>query len=59
MGAPRCGWSGTETVGTQPRTVRSTHIYADRSEVVVEALAPPDVFGQADSAACSRRSCAR
>jgi hypothetical protein len=35
---------GTETVGSERRMVRSTHIFRDRSEVVVEALAPPAAF---------------
>jgi len=43
-GRPALRLVGTETVGTQPRMVRSTHIFTDHSEVVVEALAPPDAF---------------
>src|SRR4029078_7123543 len=43
-GRPALQVVGTETVGTQPRMVRSTHIFTDHSEVVVEALAPPDAF---------------
>ena len=36
---------GVETVAGQRRMVRSTHIFRERSEVVVEALAPPAAFG--------------
>ena len=43
-GRPALRLVGTETVGTQPRMVRSTHIFTNHSEVVVEALAPPDAF---------------
>lgn len=39
---------GTETVSGQPRVVRSTHVYAFGSEVVVDAYAPPSAFGQVD-----------
>jgi hypothetical protein len=39
---------GTETISGQPRTVRSTHVYAFRGEVVVDAFAPADVFGRVD-----------
>ena len=45
-GRPALRLVGTETVGTQPRMVRSTHIFTDHSEVVVEALAPPDAFAE-------------
>jgi len=43
-GHPALVLVGTETVGTERRKVRSTHIFRDRSEVVVEALAPPAAF---------------
>lgn len=39
---------GTETVSGQPRTVRSTHVYAFGAEVVVDAFAPADVFRRVD-----------
>jgi hypothetical protein len=39
---------GVETVGGERRMVRSTHIFRDRSEVVVEALAPPAAFAGLD-----------
>jgi hypothetical protein len=39
---------GTETNSGQPRTVRSTHVYAFGAEVVVDAYAPADVFGRVD-----------
>ncbi len=35
-----------ETINGKPRTVRSTHVYAEGGEVVVDAYAPPDVFGK-------------
>jgi hypothetical protein len=47
-GHPAVQVRGTETVAGQPRSVRSTHVYADGGEVVVDAFAPADVFGQAD-----------
>jgi len=34
-----------ETVAGQRRMVRSSHVFRERSEVVVEALAPPAAFG--------------
>ena len=38
-----------ETVAGQPRRVRSTHIYANGSEVVVDAFAPKDQYAQVES----------
>jgi hypothetical protein len=35
---------GDETVAGQPRRVRSTHIYAESSEVVIDAFAPADQY---------------
>lgn len=35
---------GDETVAGQPRRVRSTHIYAESSEVVIDAFAPVDQY---------------
>lgn len=43
-GAPAIVLAGTETVGGRRRTVRSSHVFGQRSEVVVEALAPPPAF---------------
>jgi hypothetical protein len=47
-GHPAIQVRGTETVGGQPRSVRSTHVYAYGGEVVLDAFAPANVFGQAD-----------
>ena len=47
-GHPAVQVRGTETVAGQPRSVRSTHVYAGGGEVVVDAFAPANVFGQAD-----------
>jgi hypothetical protein len=33
-----------ETVAGQPRVVRSTHVYGNGAEVVIDAFAPPNVF---------------
>lgn len=38
-----------ETVAGQPRRVRSTHIYAAGSEVVVDAFAPADQYEQVET----------
>jgi hypothetical protein len=38
-----------ETVAGQPRKVRSTHIYAYGGEVVVDAFAPPGMFGRLET----------
>jgi hypothetical protein len=35
---------GDETVAGEPRRVRSTHIYTDESEFVIDAFAPADQF---------------
>jgi hypothetical protein len=47
-GHPAIQVRGTETLAGQPRTVRSTHVYAFGGEVVVDAFAPANVFGQVD-----------
>jgi hypothetical protein len=39
---------GDETVAGQPRRVRSTHIYAASSEVVVDAFAPADQYAKVE-----------
>jgi hypothetical protein len=44
-GRPALQIVGVETVAGVRRMVRSTHVFRDRSEVVVEALAPPAAFG--------------
>lgn len=43
----------TESVDGTRREVRSTHVYADRAEIVVDALAPPAVFAGLDRAVFS------
>jgi hypothetical protein len=50
-GAPAVQIRATETIAGQPRTVRSTHIYKHRSEVVVDAYAPAEDFRRADALA--------
>jgi len=47
-GHPAIEVRGTETVGGRPQAVRSTHVYAFGAEVVVDAFAPANVFGQVD-----------
>jgi len=42
---------GTETVDGQPRTVRSTHVYAFGGELVVDAIAPAADFKRVDAEA--------
>lgn len=49
-GAPAVVVRGSETVGGQPRLVRSTHVYAAAAEVVVDAYAPPALFAGVDRA---------
>jgi hypothetical protein len=44
-GRPALQIVGVETVAGERRMVRSTHVFRDRTEVVVEALAPPAAFG--------------
>ena len=48
-GRPAVVVRGTETVAGQPRTVRSTHIYAFGGEVVVDAIAPAEDFKRVDA----------
>jgi hypothetical protein len=43
-GRPALEIVGVETAGDQRRMVRSTHVFRQGSEVVVEALAPPAIF---------------
>ncbi len=43
-GRPALQIVGTETVGGERRMVRSTHIFRDGSEIVVETLAPAAIF---------------
>jgi hypothetical protein len=47
-GKPGVVLRGTETVGDQPRTVRSTHVYAFGGELVVDAFAPAADFKRVD-----------
>ena len=47
-GRPALELVGTETIAGERRMVRSTHIFRDRSEIVVEALAPPGSFAALD-----------
>jgi hypothetical protein len=47
-GHPAVQLHGTETVAGQPRTVRSTHVYAGGGEVVVDAFAPEQDFKRVD-----------
>jgi hypothetical protein len=47
-GHPAIQVRGTETLAGQPRTVRSTHVYAFGGEIVVDAFAPAGVFAQVD-----------
>lgn len=49
-GAPAVVVRGSETVAGQPRVVRSTHVYADGAEVVVDAFAPAALFPRVDRA---------
>ena len=39
---------GTETVAGQKRTVRSTHVYAEGAEIVLDAYAPEQEFARVD-----------
>ncbi len=48
-GRPAVVVRGTETVAGQPRTVRSTHIYAFGGELVVDAIAPAPDFKRVDA----------
>lgn len=50
-GKPAVVLRATETVGDQPRTVRSTHVYAFDGEVVVDAFAPAGDFKRVDDEA--------
>jgi hypothetical protein len=50
-GQPALQIRGTETIAGQPRTVRTTHIYAFGGEIVVDAYAPDDDFRRVDSQA--------
>jgi hypothetical protein len=50
-GKPAVQLRGTETVDGQPRVVRSTHVYADGGEVVVDAFAPASDFRRVDAQA--------
>jgi hypothetical protein len=47
-GAPAIVVVGAQTMNGQRMGVRSTHLFAQRSEVVVDAFAPPAQFGVLD-----------
>jgi hypothetical protein len=38
-----------ETVAGQARRVRSTHVYGNGAEVVIDAFAPPSVYAQVET----------
>jgi hypothetical protein len=48
-GQPAVQIRGTETIDGQPRTVRTTHVYAHGAEVVVDAYAPAVDFRRVDA----------
>lgn len=48
-GHPAVQLRATETVVGRPRTVRSTHIYAQKAEIVVDAFAPDKDFRRVDA----------
>jgi hypothetical protein len=48
-GKPAVQVRGTETIEGHPRTVRSTHVYAEGAEIVIDAFAPADVFKRVDA----------
>jgi len=47
-GHPAVQLRGTETIVGRPRMVRSTHVYAEGAEVVVDAFAPEKDFRRVD-----------
>jgi hypothetical protein len=49
-GKPAVQIRAREHIAGQPRTVRSTHIYANGAEIVVDAYADADSFRQTDAA---------
>lgn len=50
-GQPAVQIRGTETIAGQPRTVRTTHVYAFGGEIVVDAYAPEKDFRRVDAQA--------
>ncbi len=48
-GQPAVQIRARETIEGQPRVVRSTHVYAFASEIVVDAYASPDDFRRVDA----------
>lgn len=48
-GRPAVQVRATQTVAGLPRTVRSTHVYAFGAEVVIDMLAPADIFQRVDA----------
>jgi hypothetical protein len=50
-GAPAIQIRATETIAGRARTVRSTHVYKDGAEIVIDAYAPAEDFNRVDSTA--------
>jgi hypothetical protein len=48
-GQPAVQIRARQTIAGQPRTVRSTHIYAEGAEIVIDAYADADSFRQIDA----------
>jgi hypothetical protein len=48
-GQPAIQIRGTQTIAGQPRTVRTTHVYAHGGELVVDAYAPEASFRRVDA----------
>lgn len=48
-GRPAVQIRGTETIDGQPRTVRTTHVYAFGAELVIDAYAPAKDFRRVDT----------
>jgi hypothetical protein len=48
-GKPGVQLRATETIEGHPRTVRSTHVYAEGAEIVVDAFAPAKDFKRVDA----------
>jgi hypothetical protein len=48
-GEPAVQIRARETIQGQPRVVRSTHVYAEGAEIVIDAFAGPDDFRRVDA----------
>ena len=48
-GEPAVQFRARETIQGQPRTVRSTHVYFEGAEIVIDAFAGPDDFRRVDA----------